>query len=824
MKRPFIPIVLAFAAGLCTAHHAELGQEVVVGCGAIAFILLVFGTVCSRRMLATFAALFVFWGAGYISLQRFISPHVPPTHITHFITGSRIAIEGVIKEPPARFPDRIRLRIQIEAVHDRMMTTPSAGTLQLSIKESTKDFRYGDRIRCFIIPHRPRSFANPGGFDYARYLAYHGIHATAFLDNDRGITIVRRGDGNQFRHHIEHFRACIRTCIDQHVSGDAGAVLKAMIIGEQSSVPDVLRDKFSRFGIAHILAISGLHVGIVALISYGIAMWLLRRSERILLMCNAPKLAATLSVFPILLYCCIAGMTIPTLRATIMILCYLIALLLDRQQDLLHTLFVAAGIILVLMPTSLFDVSFQLSFAAVFWLIVLVPAWQRALSHPDEDPFITQHPTIRRYKTALRDLCLVSVAAGLGTAPIVATYFNYASLAGFAANIVVVPLASFLIVPAGLLGAALLPIGEPLGTILIQSAGWITHLLVWMVTCCAAIPGIAFPVATPSMITAAGWYGLLGYSALCVSRKRIKLLLGAVLLFAGLQIFGLSITSRPTGKLTITFLDVGAGDAAVVEFPNRHVMLIDGAGSYSDQFDPGRLIIAPFLYSRGITRIDTMVLTHPHRDHAGGLPYIAMHFKPKEIWYNGEPSIIEPVRQLMEIAQQKGIELHICTRQSFARNIGNTRIDILNPPFPPSDSVSVDDTNNNSLVMKISYGTVSVLMAADILQDREQELVDKGIPLAAAVLKVPHHGGKASSSQGFLAAVHPHIAVASCKNSIPEREITERYRAATIKLLTTAEHGAVTVTTDGQHLNVLTFREGRRFSRGLLRKTAAHAP
>lgn len=808
MKRPLVPVVGAYAAGLITAHCSFLPAATVAGLGLAGFVLLCLGTMRRYRLLATLAAFCVFFAAGFASLHRCIDPCRSADDITRFISSGRINIEGVIEEPPARFPDRTRLRVRVAALHDRTETRPVTGTLQITIQQSSQDLRYGDRIRCFVSPRIPKTFANPGGFDYRRHLAYLGICATAFLPDDRGITVLRRGEGNPYRGAVERLRDTIRKCLDRLFPDDTGAVLKAMVIGEQTCISEELREYFSRLGIAHLLAISGLHVGIVAFISYSAVMFLLRRSQKLMLLCDIAKLASAASIVPVLLYCCIAGFTIPTIRAAIMVLCYLAALLLGRPQDVLNTLFVAAFLILLCMPASFFDVSFQLSFAAVFFLIVLVPAWQRIFHQQPPDPLEPYHPRMHRFIAVLRDMCLASIAAIVGTAPLVAIYFHSFSWAGLVANLIVVPLAGFVIVPAGLAGALACAAHLPLANLLFRCAGMLTDMMIRCVQYCGDIPGIAVTVAAPSWYEIALWYGLLMLSAVCLPRKRIRLFLGALLLTFAVLVPGRYMRSAESGKLTVTFLDVGAGDAALVEFPDRSTMLIDGGGSYNDQFDPGKFIIAPFLYSRGITSVDILVLTHPHRDHAGGLPYIARHFKPKELWHTGEPSDLEPALRLMAEAAQNSTATFRCSRLSPKRIIGGAQIEFFNPPDFHVTSLprSGNDTNNNSLVIKISYGHVSFLMAADIQQDRERLLVQETAPLTATVLKVPHHGGKSSSSEQFIRAVGPQVAVVSCKQEELAPEVAEQYRAWGAQLLTTAEHGAISITTDGATYSIKTFR------------------
>jgi competence protein ComEC len=297
----------------------------------------------------------------------------------------------------------------------------------------------------------------------------------------------------------------------------------------------------------------------------------------------------------------------------------------------------------------------------------------------------------------------------------------------------------------------------------------------------------------------------------CLTRKRIVYLVIGLALFLIAEGIGSVTASRDTGMLTVTFLDVGPGDAAVVEFPDRRVMLIDGGGFMDERFDVGKSIIAPFLYSRGITRVDYIVLTHPHHDHAGGLAYIADHFKARELWHNGEPAGLESWQRLTTVAERNNLSLLTCSRQTLPRMIGSVRIDFLNPNTAALPAAQEDQsaTNNNSLVLKISCGSVSFLMAADILEEREHALVAQRLPLAATILKVPHHGSKSSSSEGFIGAVKPEVAVVSGRtrgnNSALHPSVAERYYRHGATIYETAANGAVRIATDGTTYTALPF-------------------
>jgi competence protein ComEC len=240
-----------------------------------------------------------------------------------------------------------------------------------------------------------------------------------------------------------------------------------------------------------------------------------------------------------------------------------------------------------------------------------------------------------------------------------------------------------------------------------------------------------------------------------------------------------------------------------VEFPGGHAMLIDGGGFMDESIDIGETVIAPVLYYRGIRRIDYLVLTHPHKDHAGGLPYIAENFTVRELWLNGEPGCFETYQRLMRAAQQKSLLKLSYARGAPPRVIDGVRIDFLNPDAraAPTGNDNQSATNNNSLVMKLTLGSVSILFPADILQETEQRLIAEKAPLSAAILQAPHHGGAHTSSAAFIKTVSPEVVIFSCRPygslALPHPEVLADYRNAGVTMYQTDRHGAIEVETDG---------------------------
>jgi competence protein ComEC len=606
----------------------------------------------------------------------------------------------------------------------------------------------------------------------------------------------------------EHLRNQIRTCITDATLPPSRDILLALIIGEQGTIQENIRDRFSALGITHILSISGLHVSIFSLLTYWLIFNLLKLHPRALLYFPVKKIAVFLSIFPVLGYCMIAGMVTPATRSGLMVVCYLLTLLLDRPQHMLHTLFVAAFAIIAVSPQSLFEISFQLSFLAVFCLIILVPAWKQLLSKKEADPFKVISPLQTKLTAYTGDSLLSSGAAMLGTAPIVAYYFHTFPPSGFITNLIMVPFTGFILVPLGLAAAMMVFIWQPGAVLLFKAAGLCTDLFLYFSEIFYAALGNALSIADPLFWELIFFYCLLFLSAVCRTKKQWIIYGCGVFVFFGLECAHAFYANRPNDFMSVTFIDVGAGDAAVLQLPNKEVMVIDGGGLMDDSFDVGKAVDAPFLYSCGIKKVDYIVLSHPHGDHAGGLPHIARIFKMRELWYNGQNSFLAPYLALMETAFKNRCAIISCNKSTPLRSLGNVTFEVLSPLNETIHASDEDQTgtNNNSLVLKITYGEVSFLFTGDILKEQESKLVKSGANLTATVLKVPHHGGQASSTDEFLNAVHPSIAIVSGrsfgKRQTPHPEVQERLDKLNIGTYVTEHFGAITVKTDGKRIEI----------------------
>ena len=484
----------------------------------------------------------------------------------------------------------------------------------------------------------------------------------------------------------------------------------------------------------------------------------------------------------------LTGAAVATVRSCIVAFVWLGAVALRRRATSAQALAVAALAILCASPLELFDPSFQLSFAAAAGTSLLARRWS---------PAGAGGPLPLRLGRWTARLAAASAAAILATAPIGAWHFAQFAPAGVASNLVVVPLAELGVVPVGLTGCIAATLRVPGGGLLLDVAGWLSTVMARFVEWFARVAP-AWRVPAPTVAEMVVWYVAL--AAIAVAGWRARRVVTACVVLLGLSA-GWRIWSRATSQsVTATFLDVGQGDACVVELPRGRVMVVDGGGSFDPGFDPGQQVIAPFLWRRGIRRIDLLVLSHPHPDHANGLPFLVDNFAVGALWTNGQETTQPGTVALLAAAARRGVPV-VAPR---AIDLGGARIEPL-APLDDTGRLDVDPArgeNDNSLVVAAAWRGRRILFAGDLEAEGEAALVASANLVAADVVKVPHHGSKTSSTAAFVAAAHPAMAVISVGEhnrwGFPNPGVTLRWRNAGARIWRTDRDGGVTVTIDGR--------------------------
>jgi competence protein ComEC len=760
-----------------------------------------------RRPAGLVGGLLLVFSLANFALRSVLLPSFPPEHLRHLSLPQAVTLEGWLFREPECFPRRGRLYVEALRVWQDGVPRPASGKILVTVRTLAGPWRYGDVLHLSLQLRAPRNFHTPGGFDYEGYLARQGIYLSAFLWDDSAIR--RTGaHGDRMRARIEQARRTIGGFFDAQLDQQTAAVLRALIIGDEGRVDKDLRQDFSRAGVAHVLSISGLHIGLVATAAYSLWWWLLGRSRYLLLTWTMPKLAAVLSVPPVLLYASLAGGNVATWRSVVMVLVYLLAILLDRQQEVYRSLALAALLISLIWPGAVLDISFQLSFLSVLSILLGMERFTRWWAEWSERRLLNLYPGRERVWRWGATYIAVAGFALLGTAPATAAHFNQITLAGVFANLLIVPLLGSLAVITGLAAAGLLFLHAGLATLVLFCAGLVTRAGTWLVTWLGAWPYAALTVVTPTLLELVLIYGLLACllfrSTIRSPHSAIRYLLPTLTLALFLDTVFWTWHRYFHHDLRVTFLDVGQGDATVVELPGSQVMVIDGGGFASEDFDVGEAVLAPFLWSRKIGRVDVLVMSHPQLDHYGGLTFLAERFSAREFWFNGERTRGERFQRLLSVLDRAGVTIRALCRETPEMQLARVRVHILHPPCRPAGF----DTNNASLVLRLSYGVIDLLFTGDIETNGEHALLSADGTLSSEILKVPHHGSRTSSSKAFVEAATPQVAVASLgyhnRFAFPASEVVLRYAEQGTRFLRTDEAGAVTVVSDGRNYRVET--------------------
>lgn len=784
--RPLVPVLLAFAAGIFLSWKIGLSLPVAYGLAAASTLpLFLFSFRASFFRSLLIAPPFFFLGLLFAS--PYSAPQLPQDHIVHFLKNKGPigpVVEGSVVYAPEFRDGRTRFYLDSERLYAESGWGAVQGRVLLTAEGELEGVSRGDRLRVAAKIREPWRYGNPGGFDYREWLASRGVYATGFIKNARLVHKVEENEGATS--YVEGVRKRIDIFIDGS-GADNPCELKALITGGAGCIEGASKEAFMRTGTWHLLSISGLHVGAVALFSYLLVFNLLRVSERMALGYDIKKIALLASAVPVVAYSLIAGMSLPTQRALIMTLVFIAAFAAGRGRDFYNTLALAAIIILALSPYALGDASFQLSFAALFAIVFFTPRLGETLALSDYKP---KDRAGRFLQARAVPLFLTSVAAWMGTAPLLAWHFNRVPLTGMLANMVAVPLSAF-IVPLVLASSAVSFAWEWPAALLLKPAGLLFSLLSWSVDFFSSLPYSSVWVTTPTLLE------VLLCSVLVISMASVRK--GRVYIIIFLAALALLLAdwtwwnylSKDKGTLKVTFISVGQGDSALLELPDGSTMLIDGGGAYGD-FDVGQSVVAPFLWNKKIKKVDYIALSHAQNDHMEGLSFIAENFAPKEFFWNGDGTL----RGLGRILEENGIkETVLKAPREFA--LGGVKIEALHPLASHRF-----DTNNNSLVLRITYGSHSFLFPGDIGEQGERELARAG--LGATVLKAPHHGSRRSSTGDFLQNVGPRVVVVSAGKDnafgFPHKETLERYKGIGAKVYRTDIDGAVFMETDGKEL------------------------
>lgn len=779
---------------------------------------------------ATVVAMLAIAAAVSTPAREAVAPRLTAASIRNYPDGAALTLEGRINRASQQYPDREYVFVDA----DRAGTAASAlraagGTVRLTVVGESARVRVGDEVRVAGVLRFARNFGDPGEFDYAAYLARERVGATMVLNASARARLAVIGHRREFpASQIAAVRARIGAFIDANLAGQQRAEMRALVIGDRGAIGEALRQRFALTGLAHMLVISGLHLGFVAAAAFSLVRLAMMLFPGLTARGYANKAAALAAALAASAYAAIAMPHVSTARALVMVLAYALAIIADRARALLASLALAAIVICLALPGSTADIGFQLSFVSVLAIVLgmrrFAPWWRQRFGIHDaaEHTPSPEHTFswMRRAGAAIAGYVAVSFWALVGVAPLTACHFNQFSAVGVVANSVVVPIMAIGGVICGLIACAIGMIAPAAGAPLLIAAGWSlaagTYLAGWFVRW----PAAYCRIFTPTPLEIAIVYGfLLLWLTRPIERAALRAppLSSARFPFRWRRACCLILAVMLAGDaawwthdrwfhrgLRVTFLSVGEGDAAVMRFSGGRVMLIDAGGAWPGGFDFGERVVARYLWREKIMRVDYLVVSHPDLDHFGGMAFVARNFSPREFWVTAALKPEPMYTALMaEVAAGK-IPLRIVDSSMRPLMLGGASVRCLGPA--PNEVQNRD--NNLSMVLRIGQGSQnisqnlpapSVLFTGDIEAAGERALLARtpAAMLAATVLKAPHHGSRTSSSSAFIAAVRPQVAILSLgyRNhfGFPAPEIVARYLEAGARVFRTDRSGAVSV-------------------------------
>jgi len=818
---PLIFPLAAIAAGILAGRLLGFSTHESAWPIAAFLLLALAARVRSRFLMRVSAGLAIFFVG--IFAEAWHRPGPPP----EIDAGSRetVILQGCVVEPTAFSTDREQFTLELD------WALKARARVSLAFDDTTPPQRlnYGQRVELEAQVRRPHNYNNPGSFDYAAWLARQHIFWTAAMARGSIVRVLPGRCGSRFMAAVFALRVSALNRIERLYAGDeySTGMMQAILIGETSRLEKIWTENFRRTGTFHALVISGVHVTVLA----GVLLFLLRLCA----LPELPALAATATAAWV--YALVSGFSAPVVRAAGGFTLYLAARFFFRRGRVLNLLAAVAIVYLLWDPGQMFDASFQLSFLCVAAIGALASPLLEMTSTPlsrgtrsigdiEIDPHL--EPRAAQFRVELRligetvalwtrlpvraavasvsgiarvslfafEMAVISTVVQIGLALPMAEYFHRVSFSGLTANLLIVPLLNGVV---------------PMGFISIFGGGrWLARIAGEMLRLSARIAGFHaaiepnWRVADPPIWLGMACIGSLIAMAILIGNRKWQLpALAAVLSSFALLVWHPWPPSIAPRTLELTAIDVGQGDSLLVAFPDGRIMIVDGGGLLQfgqhrkSNLDTGEDVVSPYLWSRGIRRIDVLVVTHLHADHSGGAPALIENFRPREVWVGANP---------LPAVAERAAHFHIPiierrTSPPFA--FGGAVIQILSPP---PDYLPTKSANNDSLAFRVIYGAHRFLLTGDMERPMEARLVGDGRELQADVLKVGHHGSKTSTTQSFLDAVAPSIGIISAgfENSFghPHRDVLARMSDRHSAVLRTDLDGLVTVRTDGRRLSM----------------------
>ena len=812
-NRPGLRIALFFSAGIVVAQIPGLFRiEMLFIPGIILLLILArkifsaggkFAIKKSNISIQLLLALLIF-SIGFIRMSITKQEFLPQTHLINLnLFDSLAQVRGWITDKSEYTNGSTKLTVAIISITVRgMQYTHVDGKISIKLPYPVKGYGYGDEITASGILYRPSSRRNPGELDYGDYLERKGIYAQLRAPEGANIEMHSAGHGNVImREIVEPVRELLSGAFARFHTGQELEFLRAIVLGQRSGIDPEVLDDFRDTGTLHILAVSGLHVGFVVLIVQVVLSFLL-----------VPKRwTPPVIIAAILLYILVTGARPPVMRAGVFLIIYNLGMMTQKWRDALNILGSTSVIVLLINPRELFDPGFQLSFCAVIGIIYFTrkvsPLLFKSSDHKSTSggKGMPQQFSIRWWGNNVRSLFIMSAGAFFGTALVMAYHFHRLAPGGIFLSILFVPAAA-LVVGLGFAEIVFGSLFTGVGTVLSSTNDALIQIMFRANRLFTGVPGVNFTVGHHEII----WVVFLIifviitvpiFSSMPNHKYKIIFSIAVVMIIWG------SWWTQPDGLMRVTFLDVGQGDAAVISFPDGTHWLVDGGDKWESS-DAGENHVVPYMRWAGIRGLNGVILSHPNRDHYGGLPSVLKYAAVDTLYEGIDSRFFSLAPELNAAALERNTGRRLIIRGDKIGYNALWRMYVLSPLIESQDAIDMNNLNEYSVALFIIYGKTKFLFTGDIGAAVEKELTQKyGSFLNSDVIKVAHHGSKYSSDSEFLRTVMPEYAVISAGrfNSFghPTTETLDRLNALLVQVFRTDVSGAVSFISDGEKIQVV---------------------
>ena len=781
MKRPILIAALGYIIGIVWGLSFKV---VLIFCSIIAIcmliveknknILRIINLVINKKVTIL---LLIFIIAGFIHIK-----FLKYDYEKIYISLENVNIVGTI----------VSSKKEKQYINEYKIETEKINNIKLKKKfillTKNKEIKYGNKIKLEGTYIKPSKSRNYRGFDYSNYLKTENIYGT--IEQNGKIELIKEKNINYLFINLYKVKNKIIKNINNKFPEETRGLFLGILLGDKSSIEEDVRQNFADSSLSHILAVSGTHISYVV-ICISVLFKKLKLNK------NIRKVLTSLVLF---MYLYLVDFSVSATRAVIMSTIVIMQMLFYRKQDTITTIAFSSIIILINNPYSILNIGFLLSYGGTIGIILFV---NRISIESKEDFF-------QRFKSYLKDICIVTISAQTIIMPIIIYYFNTISFTFIISNII----ASLIIGPIIMIGLVIIAISFfkiPIISLIIRFYNILIVILVRTADIISKIPMSKIYLKTPTTLEIIFYYSVVFLIALLIyikksNRKFIKKTIqiyiynlknffinnrNKVLIFISIVSL-ISITSIKIPKeLKINFIDVGQGDSCLITTPQNKKVIVDSGGSES--YDVGKNVLLPYLLDKRITKIDYIMISHFDTDHCKGFEYVLENIKVKNVIISKQSETSENFKQIMKIIRKKRINLIIVQKETKIKIDNFTTVDILSPQ---SENIA-DNMNDNSIVAKFEAYNFSILFTGDASEKIEKELIKENINLKSDILKVSHHGSKTGTSEEFLKSVKPKIALIGVgennKFGHPTKDVIKRLTENKIKIYRTDTDGEIRI-------------------------------